>query len=110
MENRPKTWVYLKDMQAVLIETKIKVQDAFIGDTIYVFKREYYRKRNNKTCYVDYKGKYFITDWTKIKKKVTNKTFSTGDNDWRPLHTTSTKYNFAVGYKEELINNFLKTN
>ena len=109
MENSSKTWQYLKEMGAVLIETKIKVDDCFVGDNIYVFKREYYRKRNGRTCYVDYKGIYFNADWSRIKKKSSRNVYSSGENDWRPLRTISTRFIFASAYKDELINKFLNT-
>lgn len=104
--NNPLTWRHIKENEGVLINSKIIVQKEFIGDTIAVYKREYYKKRNGKTCNVDYPSKKFKTDWTRIKKYKTFKTYSTGENDWRPLHTSNTYYKLNDDYKEELINLF----
>ena len=101
------TFDYLKSLNAVLVETKIVIQNSFIGDTISVNKREYYKKRNGKICYVDYQKKYFKPDWNRIKTYRNSSTTSTGENDWRPLHMSNTTYRLTKEYREELINQFL---
>lgn len=97
---------YLAELSAVLIDTKIIVQNQ--GDNICVHKREYYKKRNGKTCYVDSGTKYYPTDWSRIRTYKNHKTYSTGENDWNPLHITNTSYKFLDGYKEELIAEYSK--
>lgn len=102
-----RTWEYIRKMEAVFVKDKIIVQKEFIGETIYVFRREYYRKRNGKICSVDYPPTYFKTDWSKIKKYHYHNIFSSSDSDWDPLHISGTNYKFLNGYKEELIQMFL---
>ena len=107
MHYNQRTINYLKEMEAVLVETKIMVQSKYIGDEISVNKREYYKKRNGKVCYVDYPCKYYKTDWSRVRVRKYHNFSSTGENDWRPLHTRSESYKIQEDYKQELISKFL---
>lgn len=110
MEAIKYTFDYLKSLSAVLVNTKIVVQETIIDNKIAVHKREYYKKRNGKICYVDYKKIWFAADWKRIKTIKSSKLFSSSENDWRPLKSNYSKDVINKDYKDELVEKFKELN
>lgn len=110
MEATKYTFDYLKSLSAVLVNTKIVVQETIINSNIAVHKREYYKKRNGKICYVDYKKIWFLVDWERIKTIKSSKLSSSSENDWRPLKFNYSKDVINEDYKNELIEKFKELN
>jgi predicted nucleic acid-binding protein len=106
MEDTHKTRQYLKELNAVFVEDKIIVSPAIINSKIAVFTRKYYKKRNNKICYVDTNIVLFNVEWDKTKthKNVSNIYI----NDWNNTFFKNEITKISKEYKEELIEKYIK--
>lgn len=95
---------YLKDMQAVLINSKIIVQNTIIDSKVCVYLKQTYRKRNNKTCYVEVNRTWFPLDW----KRTTTYTHHHGItiNDYNSFHYIDENTVLDKDYKQELIEKY----
>lgn len=100
MELNWRTIQHLKETDAVPTTEEIKVWFNEIPNTISIFKRQYYKKRNGKTCYVDSGEVTIPADMSRIMRY--NNSVTIDINDWN-CHTY---YNFTQkprsDYKEEL--------
>lgn len=104
MKNNSQTWNYLKEMNAVQFDEKIIISDTIINGKVAGFTRKYFRKRNNKTCYVDCNIKTFNVDMTKTKTVTTHSNIYI--NDWNNRNFKFKNTYLLKEYKNELINQY----
>lgn len=100
MELNWRTIQHLKETEAVPTTEEIKVWFNEIPNTISIFKRQYYKKRNGKTCYVDSGHIDIPADMSRIMKYYKNTTIDI--NDWNCHTYTCITYKPRSDYKEEL--------
>jgi hypothetical protein len=106
MEDTIRTKQYLEELNAIKVDSKIRINIDHLPSKIILFTRDYYKKRNNKICYVDKNFKTIIADTSKIRKGKYCNIYSTGDNDWNPVVSRGMWYKLTKEYQQELINNY----
>ena len=106
MEDSIKTRNYLLEMSATLTHSQVRVNITHLPNFIFVFRRDYYIKRNGKSCYVDRNEVKIIPDLSRIHKSQYHNVFSTSENDWHPLVSNGTYYRIDKEYKKELIEQY----
>lgn len=96
---------YLKEMEAVLLSSKVIIQKTIIDSKVCIYTKEIYKKRNGKTCYVEVNRKWFPLDW----KRTTTYTSHHGVtiNDYNSFHYSSENTVLDKDYQQELIKNYL---
>ena len=104
MRNNSQTWNYLKEMNAIQFDEKVVVSDTIINGKIAIYTRKYFKKRNNKTCYVDCNIKSFEVDFNRVKEITQHSNIYI--NDWNNKHFKFKKSVLLKNYKEELINQY----
>lgn len=95
-------WRHIHDNSCELVFTEILVRE--VSGHAVVFKRETYKKRNGKKCYMDYPSIKFTIDESRIMRRSSYGHETS--NVWeRP--TGSKKWVvFRPDYKQELINEY----
>lgn len=94
-------WEHIRQNGGVLFDSKIIIDTEWsnISGNIDVFRREYYKKRNGKTCYMDYPAIKFHFDRERAKVYFNHKTYSMGEYDRNPVHTTSVNVKLNPDYR-----------
>ena len=112
MEFNYRTTAYIKEMQAVLIDSKYKVfMIDFENMKAFVNKQDTYKKRNGKICYVEHK----FGRWIPFKKEDIScgmRNYTTYDSSVHGLEEVkgkkSTKY-LKPEIKERLITEYMQS-
>lgn len=87
-----KNYQYIKELGGVLTRSFYKYGGHDLIDfdncLIYIFRRDEYTKRNNKTCYIDQKG-----EWVKFDKSLIRYSSQVSHNPNSPTHEDWAIYN-----------------
>lgn len=98
---------YLKELSAILIKSEVIIQKTIVDSKVCIYKKETYRKRNGKTCYVEVNRTWFPLDWKRTTTYHNRKGITI--NDYNSFSYTEENIVLDKDYQEELITLFKLT-